>query len=246
MRMFKLFTVAVFVAAFPCVASMAQDIVPVESEPVMMTGITAHGHGMVNVKPDVAYATLSVVTQSRDQAQAVSDNSAAMKNVLAALKASTVADKDVQTEFYTVDPQYDYRSTPPVLTGFQVTNSLRVTLHDVAKVGIILDKATRAGATSAGGVTFDVLDRSRVEGDALALAVADARSKADLMAGASGVELGHLVSLTEGAPPERQPIPIFHAMMAAAAAPSQPTPIEPQMIEVDADATAVYSIAGHR
>ena len=163
-----------------------------------VSGITAHGHGMMKVRPDLAYATVSVMTQSKDQAQSIADNSTSMKAVLAALKASGIVDKDIQTQFYTVEPQYDYRQSPAVLSGYQVTNALRVTFHDLAKIGIILDKASRAGATSVGGVAFDLADRHRIEGDALALAVADARSKADLMAGAAGVELGHIVSLSEG------------------------------------------------
>lgn len=222
--------------------AIAQDaVVPMEGG--VVAGITAHGHGTVKVKPDIAYATVSVLTQSRDQAQSIADNSTAMKSVMAALKASLIADKDIQTQFYTVEPQYDYRSTPPVLSGYQVTNALRVTFHDLAKIGVVLDKATHAGATSVGGVAFDLADRHRVEGDALALAVADARSKADLMAGAAGVELGHLVSLSEGSVPQLQPLPIFRAAVASAETPSPPTDIEPQMIQIDADATAVFSLS---
>ena len=208
-----------------------------------LPGITAHGHGMMKVRPDLAYATVSVLTQSKDQAQSIADNSTTMKAVMAALKASGIVDKDIQTQFYTVEPQYDYRPSPPVLSGFQVTNALRVTFHDLAKIGIILDKASRAGATSVGGVAFDLADRHRIEGDALALAVADARTKADLMAGAAGLELGHIVSLSEGAVPQSQPLPIFRAAVASADVPSPPTQIEPQMIQVDADATIIFSIA---
>jgi hypothetical protein len=242
MKTIKTLAVGIVAMASMCAGARAQEI-GIQSQPLIAAGITAHGHGMVKIKPDIAYATVSVVTQSRDQAQAITDNSTAMKSVMAALKSSFVADKDIQTQYYTVEPQYDYRITPAVLSGYQVTNTLRVTFHDVAKIGVILDKATRAGATSVGGVTFDLSDRHRVEGDALALAVADARSKADLMAGASGVQLGHLISLTEGAAPQVQPIPIFRAAVASAEAPAPPTQIEPQMIQIDADATAVYTIS---
>src|SRR3569833_1869580 len=205
----------------------------------LVSGITAHGHGTMKVRPDVAYATVSVLTQSKDQAQSIADNSTTMKAVLASLKASGLVDKDISTQFYTVEPQYDYRQSPTVLCGYQVTNALRVTFHDLAKIGIILDIATRAGATSVGGVAFDLNDRRRIEGDALALAVADARSKADLMAGAAGVQLGHLVSLSEGAVPQSMHLPIFRSAVASADVPSPPTQIEPQMIQVDADATVV-------
>ena len=89
----------------------------------------------------------------------------------------------------------------------------------------------------------DLADRHRIEGDALALAVADARSKADLMAGAAGVELGHGRSLSEGyasrnrsrsrSSDPRSPRWMSHRRLQ----------IEPQMIQVDADATIVFSIS---
>jgi len=238
----KIQTLAIAIATMGALSmgAHAQVMTPI------VPGITAHGHGMMKVRPDIAYATVSVMTQSKEQAQAVADNSTTMKAVLAALKASGMVDKDIQTQFYTVEPQYDYRQSPPVLSGYQVTNALRVTFHDMAKIGIILDKASRAGATSVGGVAFDLADRHRIEGDALALAVADARSKADLMAGAAGLELGHVVSLSEGAVPQSQPLPIFRSAVASADVPSPPTQIEPQMIQVDADATIVFSISARQ
>jgi uncharacterized protein len=208
---------------------------------IVQTGLTVHGHGDLKVKPDVAYATVTVVTQSRDQTQAISDNSDRMKAVLAAVKISMVLDRDIQTQFYTVEPQYDYRMSPPSLTGYQVSNSIRVTIHDLPKVGILLDKATRAGATSVDDVSYDLMDRSRTEGDALALAIANARSEADLMAGAAGVELGKIVCVSQDKPSDEEPGPIFAAR--AMSPGSQPTPVEPQMIDVAADVTIVYSIA---
>jgi len=220
----------------------AQDILRPQPQMIEgVRGITAFGHGEIKAKPDIAYATIGVTIQDRDQVAAVNADSLRSKAVMAALKSSQIADKDMQTQYYTVQPQYDYRISPALLTGYQVTNSIQVTFRDLSKIGIVLDKVTKAGATDVGGVSFDLADRSRVEGDALALAVANARRKADLMAGAAGVTLGKIISVSEGQRNIAQPIPMMRAM---AAGPMQDTSttIVPQQIEVTADATIVYSI----
>ncbi|BDI34023.1 SIMPL domain-containing protein [Capsulimonas corticalis] len=203
-------------------------------------GITAHGHAETKVKPDILKATLGVTTISRSQADAVSANATRAKAVLAALHSGGVADKDIQTQYYTVQPQYDYKKSPAVLTGYQVSNSIQVTVRDLTKGGVIIDQATKAGATDVNDLTFDLSDRKKAEGAALVAAVANARSKADLMAGASGVSLGRLISLDEGTAPTFEPVMFKSRAMAADT--SDTTPVVPQEIVVTADVTVVYDI----
>jgi uncharacterized protein YggE len=115
-----------------------------------------------------------------------------------------------------------------------------VTLRDVSKAGLIVDKATDAGATAVDGVQFDLADQSRAQGLALIDAVRNARIKADLIAGAAGVDLGRVLSISEGTAPTIQPL-MFQARVAVAAA-AQPTPIQDQDIDITADVTVSYSI----
>ena len=204
-------------------------------------GITAHGHGEVKVKPDIALITIAVNTQSQDQAQAGAQNAMQTTAVLKALREAGIAEKDIQTQSYTVQPQYDYDAKPPALTGYQVQNSIQATVRDLTKVGLVIDKTTAAGASQINGVSFDLSDRSKAESDALALAVAGARRKASVMADAAGVDLGRLLTLTEGsdAPPVR---PIFMEARAMMAKSAPETPIADQQISVTADATLVYAM----
>ncbi len=205
-------------------------------------GISVTGHAEVDVKPDVAYATLGVVTEADDEADAVAKNATTATAVKQALLKGGVVDDDIRTQYYQIDPQYDYRSSPAVLAGYQVSDVFKITVHNLAKAGVIVDHATQAGANQVEGITFDLADRSQVEGEALAAAVANARSKADLMAGAAGVSLGRLIDLAEVTTPTRGPV---YPMMMRAAEPSPPpptTPITPQDINIIADVTALYSI----
>ena len=208
------------------------------------SGITASGHGEIKVKPDIALVTITVTTQSKDQSEAVGQNAAKTTAVLNALKDARIAEKDIQTQSYTVQPQYDYQSSPgtPVLTGYQVQNSVQATVRDLTQVGLVIDKTTAGGASEIGGVSFDLSDRAQAESQALSLAVTSAKLKAGVMASAAGVDLGRLLSINEGSsapPPVR---PMMMSMMRAKSADTPETPIADQQITVSADATLVYAL----
>ena len=205
-------------------------------------GITARGHGEVKVKPDIALITLTVTTQSQNQAEAVQQNAQKTTSLLAALRETKIADKDIQTQSYTVQPQYDYKPSPPLLTGYQVQNSVQATVRDLTKVGLVIDKATAGGASEVGGVSFDLSDRTASQSQALSQAVVSARRKAGVMADAAGVSLGRLLTLTEGDnTPTIRPVYAMR-VMASAGAPAPETPIAGQQITVSADATLVYAM----
>ncbi len=209
-------------------------------------GITALGHGEVKVKPDIALVTLTVTTQSSDQALAVRENAVRTTATLAALRGAGIADKDIQTQSYTVQPQYDYKPSPPVLTGYQVQNSVQATVRDLTKVGLVIDKATAKGVgAEVGGVSFDLSDRAASQSAALSLAVKSAKLKAGVMADAAGVGLGRLLTMTEGgSAPIVRPMMAMRALAAPGGAPE--TPINEQQIVVTADVTLVYALGAAR
>ncbi len=222
----------------------SQDMVRPQPMMAISEGITAQGHGEIKVKPDIAQVTVAVVTQSKDQAEAVSQNASKTTATLAALKGAGIAPKDIQTQSYTVEPQYDYRTSPAVLTGYQVTNSVQATVRDLTKVGLVIDKSIGAGASQISGVSFDVADRTKPQAQALAIAVVTAKLKATVMAQAAGVYLGRLMTITEGSAPVIQPV-FMRAMSMAKSADVQ-TPIADQQITVTADATLTYAMGGEK
>ncbi len=214
------------------------------AQPLQITtsaeGITAQGHGEMKVKPDIALITLTVTTQSADQAEAVRQNAVRTTAVLAALRGVQIADKDIETQSYTVQPQYDYKPSPPLLTGYQVQNSVQATVRDLTKVGLVIDRTTAQGA-EIGGVSFDLSDRALAQSQALSQAVAAAKLKAGVMADAAGVGLGRLLTMAEGSStPIVRPLYAMRVMAAPAASPE--TPINDQQITVTADATLVYAM----
>ena len=217
----------------------SQDMMRPQTMLAVSEGITAHGHGEIKMKPDIAQVTVAVTTQSKDQAEAVSQNATRTTATLAALKDAGIAAKDIQTQSYTVEPQYDYRTSPAVLTGYQVANSVQATVRDLTKVGLVIDKTIGAGASQISGVSFELTDQTKAQAQALAIAVVTAKIKATVMAQAAGVDLGRLLTMNEGSAPVVQPV---FAMRAMAKSADVQTPIADQQITVTADATLTYAM----
>ena len=218
-------------------------------QPVLFTqtpsGITAQGHSEIKEKPDVARVTLTVTTNNRNSAQSVQQNAERTTAVMTALQGIGIAGKDIETLSYTVQPTFDYTESPPKRKGYQVQNSVQVTVHDLSKVGLVIDSVTSAGSTEIGEVSFDVSDRAEAQAQALGQAVTSAKLKAGAMASAAGVDLGRLLTMTEGATaPAAAPVPYApRALYGVAAIGQTPqTPIASQQITLTADATLVYAM----
>jgi uncharacterized protein YggE len=203
--------------------ALAQDVKPREAV-VMVTG---EGHS--SVAPDMAIVTLSVVKQSKTARDALDQNSKAMGAVLATLKEAGIADRDLQTAGFSIQPQYNYpngnngQPQPPELVGYQATNSLSVRIRDLSKLGSVIDQAVTLGVNQGGDIQFtndkpeEALTAARKD------AVADAMAKAKTLTDAAGVKLGHVIEISENSiRPSPQPVFRATAMMKDAAAPAVP------------------------
>jgi uncharacterized protein YggE len=202
--------------------------------------ITVTGTGRVTLTPDTADLNLGVNITRTTATAARDDAATAMTKVVAAIKAGGVAAKDIQTSTLSLQPVYDYSNNGQgKLTGFQVVNEVAITVRDVTKVGDLVDAGVAAGATSVDGVTFRVNDETAAEGQARTAAVADARAKANALAGAAGVTISGVESIVEQSDTTPPPLPF------AAAAPAKDaasTPVSPGTTEVDIVVTVVYQL----
>jgi uncharacterized protein YggE len=176
--------------------------------------IVLTGHGEVKGEPDLAIVTIGVLTQAPTARDAVTANNASMEKVIASLKSAEIAEKDVQTANFSVNPRYeDQDSGPPRLVGYDVSNTLTVIVRNLAKLGGVLDNVVSEGSNQINGIAFDIANRDPLEDEARKLAVADARRKADIYAVAAGVKLGRIMSISEGV--AAPPVPLYRTEMKA-------------------------------
>jgi uncharacterized protein YggE len=209
-------------AALPVTLAQAQTAT--STQPIQPR-IVVMGEGEAAVAPDLALMTLTVMREAASARDALTANNAAMAEVIAAMKAFGIADRDLQTAGIQINPRYDYINKPDGsqearLIAYQVMNTLTVRVRDIAKTGEILDKSVSLGVNQGGGITFANDDPSAAITEARKRAVASAVDKARTLTAAAGVGLGRIIEMSEMsyAP---QPMPI-EAKAFDAAAPMVP------------------------
>ena len=160
------------------------------------------GQGSVTAMPDTAVVTGGVITKARTAGDALHDNNEAMAKVVAALKALGVTDKQIATsriQFQLVYPPYDPKTGQSTkVIGYQISNSVRVTLSDLSRAGDVLDALIENGANESATINFEIKDRAALEEKARAEASRDAFRRALAYANQVGAELGPVRSIREG------------------------------------------------
>ena len=198
--------------------------------------ISLSGHGEVRSAPDLAFVTSGVVTQGATAAEALAANTKAMTTLFAALKQAGIAERDIQTSNFSVQPRYDFGNNngqAPKLVGYDVSNNVAVTVRKIAELGKLLDTLVSSGSNQITGVSFDVSQPEAAMDEARKRAAADAARKAKVYAQATGVELGQILAISEGAG-YQPPIPMVRgAMMKADAASPVPVAAGEQTLAVD-------------
>lgn len=177
------------------VGALYVDRMPVSVSPGT---ISVTGEGKVTASPDIAEMSFGVATGPQTTAKIASDKVAAdMQKILAAVKGLGIEDKDISTENFYLNPVYDWTDGRQRLRGYEATQSLRVKVRDLSKVGDVLTAATDNGANQAGGVSFTLEDPAAKQQEAREEAIADAKSKAEKLAAQLGQRLGDVQSFNE-------------------------------------------------
>ncbi len=159
--------------------------------------IAISGEGKVTGIPDIAAVSVGLQTEKADVKSAQTENTAKMNRLIANLKNLGVEDKDIQTSYYNIYPQYDWPNGKQVLRGYQVSQGVTVKIRNLSKIGDILASAGEGGANQVSGLSFNIDDPESLRQEARVKALLNAKEKADALARVAGVKLGKIVSFSE-------------------------------------------------
>ncbi len=208
-------------------------------EPIASGTIVVSGTGRVAVQPDVADLRLGVTVAKPTVEAARGEAAATMDAILRAVDGAGVSRADVRTAMLSVQPRYDYRDgRSPVLSGYEIANLVEISVRDLAVLGDVIDRTLAAGATSMDALMFRVADPADAEREARRQAMAEARSRADVLAEAAGLTIEGVSDIIEGQP-IRPPMPVAKAERMALAA-DAPTPVEAGTLEVAVTVSVTY------
>ena len=209
--------------------------------PTAPTTLTVTAEGRVARAPDIAEVSGGVVTMAPTATAAMTENANRMAAVVAAVRKAGIADRDIQTSGLNLQPQYKYENNnPPVLTGYQVTNTVSLRIRKLPEAGRLLDTLVSVGANQISGPNFKVEKADAALDEARLAAVATARARAELYARASGMKLRRIASISESGGYDQGPRPM--AMMMRSEKADAASSVEPGEVALTVNVTMVFEL----
>lgn len=162
--------------------------------------ISVTGEAELMLEPDEVVVTFMAENRGADLQEVKSANDKAVSAVLAyAKKGLRVPPKHLQTAYVQIHPQYrqcNYKQqqnntcNPLNIIGYHVRKDIQITLHQLGQYEPLVEKALEVGVTHIKGVQFKLKERNAHKHNVQQMAVADAKSRADLIAGSLGQRVG--------------------------------------------------------
>jgi uncharacterized protein len=205
-------------ATFIGASSMAQTCCDNQNPSTLNINTSAN----LKQAPDIALVNAGIITKAKTAKLAMAENATKMSAAFAALKTAGIAEKDMQTSGINLNPEYVYQENkPPIIKGYQVSNSLNIKIRDMNKVGPVLDALVAQGINQISGPSFSVEDPDKAMDKARQEAIQKANERANLYAKGFGMKVKRVISISESGgyqSPMPQPVYAMKAMAMADAA----------------------------
>ena len=231
--------IGVIFFAFPAFMASRASLPPART-------ITVTAEGKTTASPDLAEVSFSVVSQGASPEVLSTNNTNKMNAVLQFVAAQGISASDTATTAYDLSPNYQFDPTTQrqYATGYTLTQTVTIKVHDLTKVATIIGGLAPLGVNEIGGVTFTFNDQNAVVAPARADAMAQAKTKALSMASEAGASLGEPVSVAENTYiPMPQPVYNMESGVGAMAVPSAVSPnIQPGTQDVTDTVTITYAL----
>jgi uncharacterized protein len=204
--------------------------------------VRASATATVTAKPDTAEISIGVVTEASTATAASSANANQTTQLINSLKETVGSAGQVRTSGYSITAQYQYpEKSAPRLTGYRASNSVLVTMFNVADVGKVIDNATKAGANNIEGISFNLKNDAEIRTKALAEAASKARAEAEAIAKALNLKVVGVVQAESSGGNVVRPM-MTRAFTGAMMKASAPTPIEAGDLDITASVVVTLAV----
>lgn len=206
------------------------------------TSFDVSGTGKVSVVPDIAIVRVGVISTGQSAKQAQDQLNINVNKVSESIKKLGIDKKDIKTENYNVNPNYDFKDGSQRINSYSGNTNLSFKVRKLDLVDQIIDVATTQGANQVGGVSFEVEDKLKAENEARKLAIEQAKKKADYAASLAGFKLGKIINYQENPIDFPRPIQLDAERMPVQGSDEVPTNIEPGSSEIQISITLSYEV----
>lgn len=188
-----LFVVTIAILLVASLASLSPVGAQEADAPASNTTITVSATGEVTAPPEIAVIDLAVTDTNRSAQAAAATVGDRVSRLRERLTAANVSGDAVRTTSFTIQPIEDENGT----VRYQAVHRLEVRVP-VDDAGPVVDTAIEGGATEVGSVQFTLSAETREElrTQALQSALSAARTDADAIADAIGVEVRSVQSVS--------------------------------------------------
>ena len=225
------------------------------AEPSLTRSFSVNGEGKITAIPDIAIFSFSVITNGGTDLSSLQEkNTAAANKAIAFVKENGVETKDITTQGYSINPRYQYSNCsgqlsgnsnvcpPPEIVGYSVSQTVQVKVRDFKNIGAIMRGVVSAGANTVSGLSFDIDDRTKLENEARAKAIAAAEERAKTIAKAGHFKIGKIISVSDIGISIPMQYRSFGAVSESAMDAKIAPIIEPGSQEVNASISITYSV----
>jgi uncharacterized protein YggE len=160
--------------------------------------ITVNGEAVVKVQPDQIIITFGIETWDKNIMAAKQENNEIMKKAIVVIKESGIPDKDIQTDYLSIEPRYDNNYEKKNFIGYFVRNTFVVTLAEPDKVENLVTGVLQSGVNYIHSIHFQTTEFKKYREQARELALNAAKEKAEIMAGTLGQHIGDPIQINEG------------------------------------------------
>jgi len=205
--------------------------------------VYAGADGKFEAAPDTALVQFSITAQADSAKGAYDQAGAQAEQVRQIMRNNGFDPKSAEIGYYSIQPQYDWKSPKRKLIGYQVTTSVTLKVKDFAKIGPITQQLADANVSTSQSVTYTLDNMDDAKEKAVADAYRKARMSADAVAHAGSRTLGDMMYASVDTFENIRPMPMVGMQMKmAAAAPGPTEEFTPQTVNVTSHVNAMFAL----
>jgi uncharacterized protein YggE len=205
--------------------------------------VYAGADGRFEAAPDTAQVQFTISAQADSAKGAYDQAGAQAEQVRQIMRNNGFDPKLAEIGYYSIQPQYDYKSPKRKLIGYQVTTSVTLKVKDFAKIGPITQQLADANVSTSQSVSYTLDNMDDAKGKAVADAYKHARMSASAVAQAGSRTLGDMMYASVDTFENVRPMPMGVMSMKANVAQAAPTEeFTPQTVNVTAHVNAMFAL----
>jgi len=205
--------------------------------------VYAGADGKFEAAPDTALVQFSITAQADGAKGAYDQAGAQAEQVRQIMRNNGFDPKSAEIGYYSIQPQYDWKSPKRKLIGYQVTTSVTLKVKDFAKIGPITQQLADANVSTSQSITYTLDNMDDAKEKAVADAYRKARMSADAVAHAGSRTLGDMMYASVDTFENIRPMPMVGMQMKmAAAAPGPTEEFTPQTVNVTSHVNAMFAL----